>query len=469
MDDCDATLDETFQEPRKKFWQRSSRKRTKSDAISIGSMDVSLDSTLTLKTRKRRRITELASNFLFANSTSSRISNVLQRSFGGPSVNSNTTLDQENIDAATLRRRQSCEPPAGNLTIRSWITDVAKLSDEDSPHSRLGRNQIKRQEAIYELYCGENVLLGDLSVLRDFYYHPLCSTGIFTSDELVTLFGDLDGLIEIHSKLRDELVELRDSAGVTDFIGPTLLNWLPSLTVPYLDRCRSQVWARHVLDEKRSRSKRFQEFLKKKMELPRAVELWTYLDVARSRVVKYPLLVNEITRRTPSAHPDRASLKRASEFLADLLCKIDRAMGEAECELARSKIVIKPDNDRTGCIDAATELITEGPLKDSRGLKLHCFLFDTCFALTRRTIKSRSRVYNLSYPIIPREEIDVEESSEAGEFGFKIGSKILTTNGEHEKRHWIDAFEKAKRIANAAISAGGIVEPSIGTENARVI
>lgn len=274
------------------------------------------------------------------------------------------------------------------------------------------------------------------------------------------------------------------------------------------------------MDGKRSRSKRFQEFLKKKMELPRAVELWTYLDVPRSRVVKYPLLVNEITRRTPSAHPDRTSLKRASEFLADLLCKIDRAMGDAECELARSKILVKPENDRTSCIDAATELITEGPLKDSRGLvifapiisrlsaqviipgklrekffrslqaasqylreirctdplyfpfftqKFYCFLFDTCFAVTRRTIKSRSRVYNVSYPVIPREELEIEDSSEGGEFGFKIGGRILTTNGEHEKRHWVDAFEKVRRIAEAASSGAGIIEPSLGTENARVI
>lgn len=55
-------------------------------------------------------------------------------------------------------------------------------------------------------------------------------------------------------------------------------------------------------------------------------------------------------------------------MLSELLRKIDRAMGDAECQLARSKIHVKSDYDPARCIDAATELVTEGQLKDSRGL-----------------------------------------------------------------------------------------------------
>lgn len=96
----------------------------------------------------------------------------------------------------------------------------------DSPRSTLSRNQVKRQEAIYELYCGENVLIGDLRTLKNFYYEPLLPTGIFTQKEMNVLFGDLDRLIQIHSKLRDDLLELRDSLGFTESVGPTLLRWV---------------------------------------------------------------------------------------------------------------------------------------------------------------------------------------------------------------------------------------------------
>jgi len=112
------------------------------------------------------------------------------------------------------------------LTIRSWILDVAQPLNKECLKNILSRSEVKRQEAIYELYCGENVLLNELYVLRNFYYEPMLSTDIFTSEELFTFFGDLTNLIEIHSNLRDELLKLRDRSGFTKNVGPTLLNWV---------------------------------------------------------------------------------------------------------------------------------------------------------------------------------------------------------------------------------------------------
>lgn len=276
--------------------------------------------------------------------------------------------------------------------------DVAQThGKERASSSVLSRSEVKRQEAIYELYCGENVLLNDLYLLRDFYYEPMLATGIFTSEELFTLFGDITKLIEIHSSLRDELLQLRDRSGFTKAVGPTVLNWvsrfpfvatyfnafhaslaittffvvnlqLQTLKKPYLERCRTLVWARHLLDEKRFSNKRFQSFLKKRLESPHSVDLWTYVDVPRSRIVKYPLLVKEILKHTPPTDADHTSLKEASDVLSDLLQDIDRTMGDAECKLAQSKINAKAEHDLEKCIAKAAELVTEGQLKDARGI-----------------------------------------------------------------------------------------------------
>lgn len=68
-------------------------------------MDVSLDSTVAKKS-KRRRITELASNFLFTNSSVSKLSSGLQRSFGGAANSSISMIDEEDdTDAGTLKKR----------------------------------------------------------------------------------------------------------------------------------------------------------------------------------------------------------------------------------------------------------------------------------------------------------------------------------------------------------------------------
>ncbi|XP_008560810.1 rho guanine nucleotide exchange factor 3-like [Microplitis demolitor] len=438
-------INEAFQEPKKKFWQRSSRKRTKSDVISVSSMDISLDSTIA-KRKKRRRITELASSFLAA-STTGRLSNVLQRSFGFHSNTSVGMIDEDGESGPSKRTRSKCEQ-AGNVRINSWVTDISTYSPE-TLNSNLSRNDIKKQEAIYELYCGENVLLNDLQELKESYLEPLQSTDIFTPSELRTLFGDLDMLIHVHSKLRDDLIELRDSRGFTSTIGPTILEWLSTLTEPYVERCRTQIMARHLLETKRMRSKKFQEFIKKKMESPRAVDLWTYLDVARSRIVKYPLLINEILRRTPPTHEDYLMLKEASVIFSEMLEKIDQAMGDAECDLARMKIIFKTEYDSEGLIKSAKELITEGQLKDPRGLKLHCFLFDTCFAVTRPIIKSRLKNYDLYYPVIAKDQFLIADAASDGDNDdsrLKIADRILIVRDEHDKKHWIDAFKKAKRL-----------------------
>ena len=143
------------------------------------------------------------------------------------------------------------------------------------------------------------------------------------------------------------------------------------LNTLYVERCRTQVWARHLLDSKKLTNKRFQDFLNKKMESPHAVDLWTYLDVPRSRIVKYPLLVKEILRHTPAGHSDEITLQDSREILSELLNEIDKAMGEAECKLAQTKINPKAEYDPGRCVENATELITEGQLKDTRGMVIN--------------------------------------------------------------------------------------------------
>lgn len=123
-----------------------------------------------------------------------------------------------------------------------------------------------------------------------------------------------------------------------------------------------------MLDEKRLTHKRFQSFLKKRLESPHSVDLWTYIDVARSRIVKYPLLIKAILRHTPVTHSDQTLLKEAYDLISNLLKDIDKIMGHSECKLAQSKINVKLDYDPNKCIERATELVTQGQLKDTRGM-----------------------------------------------------------------------------------------------------
>lgn len=77
--------------------------------------------------------------------------------------------------------------------------------------------------------------------------------------------------------------------------------------------------------------------------------------------------------------------------------------------------------------------------------KYHCFLFDTCFAITRST-RRLSKKYTIFLPVIPKDQICVQvDDKSTGEVGFKIGEHFFIMADEHKKRHWVDSFNKLHR------------------------
>lgn len=80
----------------------------------------------------------------------------------------------------------------------------------------------------------------------------------------------------------------------------------------YVTYCCNQVGAKALLDQKKNK-KRVEHFLRlcQESSFSRKLDLWNFLDLPRSRLVKYPLLLKEIQKCTPSDHPDEETLPDA--------------------------------------------------------------------------------------------------------------------------------------------------------------
>lgn len=96
---------------------------------------------------------------------------------------------------------------------------------------------------------------------------------------------------------------------------PSLLFMVPSqlpCLSSYDSYCSNQVAAKALLDHKKQ-DHRVQDFLQRCLESPfsRKLDLWNFLDIPRSRLVKYPLLLREILRHTPNDNPDQQHLEEA--------------------------------------------------------------------------------------------------------------------------------------------------------------
>ncbi|XP_054905547.1 rho guanine nucleotide exchange factor (GEF) 3, like isoform X2 [Poeciliopsis prolifica] len=343
-------------------------------------------------------------------------------------------------------------------------------SDTVESHD-LTAKEIKRQEVIYELTQGERQLIEDLSLVKKVYYEPMLKLDILTESELGQIFGTLDSLIPLHEDLLARLERLRGSEKTVGEVGPTLLNWFPCLEA-YVTYCCNQVGAKALLDQKKQ-DKRVDHFLRlcQESSFSRKLDLWNFLDLPRSRLVKYPLLLKEIQKCTPPDHPDEDTLPDALELIQSVVAEVNKKTGEAECQFYRRGLIYLEESQRIPEIHQSRFLYCHGELKTNKGQKLHVFLFELALVLTRpgddRDV--RGQMFNVYRQPLPNTLINLEEipDSEAGGGGafrgaftggndkvkncFRVSSRgrskvnpyCLQANDSFSKQQWITCLRQA--------------------------
>lgn len=137
-----------------------------------------------------------------------------------------------------------------------------------------------------------------------------------------------------------------------------------------------------------------QDFLQRCLESPfsRKLDLWSFLDIPRSRLVKYPLLLKEILKHTPADHPDAASLEEAvslpriSDFsqsattgdepvcpcvqitiIQGVLSDINMKKGESECRYYIDQLEYLDERQRDARIEQCRSLLCHGELRNKSG------------------------------------------------------------------------------------------------------
>ncbi|XP_008406561.1 rho guanine nucleotide exchange factor 3 isoform X1 [Poecilia reticulata] len=337
----------------------------------------------------------------------------------------------------------------------------------------LSPKEIKRQEAIFELAQGEQDLVEDLKLAKKAYHDPMLKLSIMTEQELNQIFGTLDSLIPLHEDLLGRLRDARKPDGTTENVGHILTAWLPCLS-SYTPYCSNQVQAKALLDQKKQ-DRRVQDFLQRCLQSPfsRKLDLWNFLDIPRSRLVKYPLLLREILKHTPNDHLDRQHLEEAMLMVQSVVADINRRTGESECQHYKDRLLYSDEGRRDELIDRSKTLSCHGELKNNRGIKLHVFLFQDILVITRSVSLNSQRVsYQLCRQPIPISQLDLEDVSDGemrvggsirGAFSnnertknfFRVscrsGSQLQThcfqASDAFNKQQWINCIRQAKEAA----------------------
>uniref|UniRef100_A0A674P502 Neuroepithelial cell transforming 1 n=1 Tax=Takifugu rubripes TaxID=31033 RepID=A0A674P502_TAKRU len=286
--------------------------------------------------------------------------------------------------------------------------------------------------AIYELYRGEQDLIEDLQLARKAYHDPMLKLSIMTEEELAHLFGDLDAYIPLHEELLKKLDEETGPDGTVAQIGQIVIDWLPGLNA-YKAYCSNQLAAKALLDQKKQ-DRRVQDFLQRCLESPfsRKLDLWSFLDIPRSRLVKYPLLLREILRHTPSDHPDVSSLEKAITIIQEVLSDINIRKGESECQYYIDKLEYLDDKQRDPLIDDCKTLLCHGELRNKSGSRLHVFLFSELLVLTRPVTRNERSCFQVYRQPIPVRDLSLEDLQDGD---IRVGGSFrgAFTNGERAK------------------------------------
>ncbi|KAF3855043.1 hypothetical protein F7725_023098 [Dissostichus mawsoni] len=385
------------------FSLKRKRKEKEDDTVSLSSFD--------LKEPSNKRVRPLAKVSSLVNLISPSKNGAVRR-FG-----------------QTIQRRQQ----AGRSDSNETQEQHAVVRDADvHQKSTFSTKEIKRQEAIHELYRGEQDLIEDLQLARKAYHDPMLKLSIMTWEELAQIFGDLDSYIPLHEDLLMKLTEGTGPDGTISQIGQMIIDWLPGLN-GYKEYCSNQLAAKALLDQKKQ-DRRVQDFLQRCLESPfsRKLDLWSFLDIPRSRLVKYPLLLREILKHTAPDHPDVPSLERAITIIQGILSDINVRKGESECQYYIDKLEYLDDKQRDPLIDNCKTLLCHGELRNKSGSRLHVFLFCELLIMTRPVTRNDRSCFQVYRQPIPVRDLALEDLQD-GEIRMGGSFRGAFTNGEKTK------------------------------------
>jgi len=375
--------------------------------------------------------------------------------------------------------------PSKTRPTRYW-SDVYKSVVE-----KLSPQEIKLQEAVFEIFNGEDDLAEDLKLIRKTYADSLIHLNILSPEEEQLVFGHMSALLPLHQAFHANLSRHQCKDGFWFEIGPAVEKWIKTIERPYVNYCSNLIEAKSFLDKKQADDKSFSDFLQRCLESPfsRKLDLWSFLDVPRSRLVKYPLLLKQVLKYSED-EDDVKIITECIQKLEKIIEQVDAGMAEAKCKKSISSMefmtAVPPD-----CVSRAREEIMSGVLRNGRGTKVQVYLLDTALVVgrqvTRQGLGKVTQVYREPIPtshLVCQDLTDGENSTGANRqgsfhraFSNQAGSKnafrvqlvgleteeetsdkghTLVAGDEHTKKQWVTVIQKTILKAHLSTETDGV-------------
>jgi len=297
---------------------------------------------------------------------------------GSPFRRSSVNLTRKSSTSNLTPYRVPGPTPSKSRPTRYWSEVYSSVVH------KLTKQEVKLQEAVFEIFNGEEDLVEDLKLVRKTYADSLIHLNILSPSEEQLVFGHMSALAPLHQQFHVNLSRAQCKDGFWFEIGPAVEKWIRTVQTPYVNYCSNLIQAKSFLDKKQSEDKSFSDFLQRCLESPfsRKLDLWSYLDVPRSRLVKYPLLLKQVLKYSEDPD-DIKTITESIQKLEKIINLVDTGMAEAKCAASISSMEFLSSTPPQ-CVALAKEEIMSGSLRNSRGTKVMVCLVNTALIVGRQ-------------------------------------------------------------------------------------
>jgi len=211
---------------------------------------------------------------------------------------------------------------------KKWVDFMGGQAAVDA--MGLTKNNIKRQEVIYEMIDTEKDYVNDLSIIIELYIKPLRTNKIIPRTDANILFSNVEQLYGVNQELLSAFEKRQKENPYVEEIGDIWLTMLEYLKM-YMLYCGNYAYAITKLEDLK-RSKSFNKFLMTQFHKKesRSLKLDSFLIKPVQRICKYPLLLRELLKYTDESSKDYSNLIKAYARLETVVTVVNGYSKEAE-------------------------------------------------------------------------------------------------------------------------------------------
>ncbi|XP_037072957.1 rho guanine nucleotide exchange factor 11-like, partial [Pollicipes pollicipes] len=195
----------------------------------------------------------------------------------------------------------------------------------------------QRLDVVNELFHTERTHVRNLKVLVHLFNRPMINLNILQPNDINLLFGNLEELLEIHSRFNSAMKKRQKEDPMMEKVGDILISMFEgesgeSFKTAAAAFCRCQSIALDKLKSLQKRDQRLAAFLSEAESDPvcRRLQLKDILPTAMQRLTKYPLLLTNLAKYTVRGSEDHALVLRACEKSKAILEHVNKVKGETE-------------------------------------------------------------------------------------------------------------------------------------------